>query len=279
MASVKHNRAKRRTVVALPLRAKGYMGRKLSIAQQNFALDVHVREGLGPAALRERLREETGTAVSANALQGFLTRRHDEIVARKRLWNDQIDVVHLRHRRGRLDELVRMYALLVRQLSLEMCKTCLGRGVGVDSQGKALRCKTCLGRGTMVPKGVLHAYALGEDVGASALRLASGCPPAGCDLTVWDRMMACLREIRDEVGDTKVRMVIDPEEAERLADAKVRTAWADKVTKMSSQDFLGLLRKMGERSRGVVERALPEVIDVVTSTNDGDKGKKVASKE
>jgi len=260
MAQVKHNRAKRRTVATLPIRSKGYMGRKLSIAQQNFALDLHVREGLGPAALRERLREETGTSVSANALQGFLTRRYEEIVARKRLWNDQIDVVHLRHRRGRLDELVRMYALLIRQLSQEMCQACLGGGVGADLKGKALRCKTCKGRGTVVPKELLLAYELGEDVGASALRLASGRAPVGCDLTVWDRMMVCLREIRDEVGDAKVRVAVDSEEAGRLADAKVRTALADKVAKMSSEEFMGLLRKMGERPRRAADTSLPEVV-------------------
>lgn len=234
----------------LPIKALSSKSRKLSIAQKSLVLDL-LADGRRPAEIRDILKEEQGVAVTPECIAAYVRNNKDEIIKRKQLLNEGMEMVHLRHRSARLQEHIRLHAILVRQLFREMCEGCLGQGTRSGAGGELIRCSKCRGRKHVFADRV-KAYDIGDDYGLTALTLANSAPPEGCDLAVWDRIVVNLKEIGDLVGDTKIRIAVDPEEQERLARVKEREAVAAQVAKMSPQEFTKLLTKLaGEKARTI----------------------------
>lgn len=248
-------RRKRRETLrlpGLPIKALSSKSRKLSIAQKSLVLDLLV-QGRRPYEIRDLLREEQGVAITSAAVAAYMRGNRDEIIKRKRLLNDGMDLVHLRHRHARLQEHVRLHAILVRQLFKEMCETCGGQGC-VSIKTKVKRCKTCRGLKYVVPDSA-KAYGLGDDYGLTALTLSNSISaPQGCDLAVFDRLMTNLKEIGDLVGDAKLRISVDPEEHERVAKAKLQEAYAAQMAQMSPAEFTKLLMQLAdEKERTIID--------------------------
>lgn len=235
----------------LPMKALSSKSRKLSVAHKDLVLDL-LAQGRRPREIRDILKEEQGVVVTAACIAAYVKNNRDEIISRKKALSEGIDVVHLRHRHARLQEHVRLHAILVRQLFSELCPDCLGIGlVGSSKNGKSIRCKRCKGRKCIVADKTI-AYDLGDDYGVTAVTLANSHPPDGCDLAVWDRLVVNLQEIGNLVGDTKIRIAVDPEEQERLARAAEREALAKQVAQMSPAEFTRLLTKLsGEKGSAI----------------------------
>lgn len=245
-------RKKRQTprLPGLPIKALSSKGRKLSIAQKSLVLDLFA-QGRRPCEIQTILKEEQGVAITSVAVASYAKSNRDEIIKRKRLLNEGMEVVHLRHRHARLQEHVRLHSIMVRQLFKEMCGTCFGQGVTVHGN-KPKRCKQCKGLKYVIPEKA-NAYDLGDDYGFSALTLANSGAPEGCDLAVFDRIVSNLKEIGDLVGDTKLRISIDPEEQERVARAAEREALAKQVAQMSPQEFTKLLSKLAREKERTID--------------------------
>jgi hypothetical protein len=249
-------RRKRKAILPrLPIKALSSKSRKLSIAQKNYVLDL-LADGRRPAEIRDLLREEQGTAVTSQAIAAYVKSNRDEIIKRKKLRAEGMETVHLRYRHARLQEHVRLHAILVHQLFKEMCETCLGQGI-VAKAGSPQRCKKCKGHKWVAPDRA-KAYELGDDYGLTARSLSNSTPPDGCDLDVWDRLVVNLREIGNLVGDAKVRIAIDAEEQERLAKAQERQALAKQVEEMSPEDFKKLLFRLGSNQGATIVQDIQE---------------------
>ena len=254
-------RKKRQTqqLPGLPVKALSSKSRKLSIAQKSLVLDL-LAQGRRPYEILNILKEEQGVAVTSACVAAYVRNNREEIIKRKRMLSEGMEVVHLRYRHARLQEHVRLHAILVRQLFSELCSDCLGQGLdGVDAKGKSILCKLCKGRKRVIVGGV-NAYDLGDDYGITAVTLANSFPPDGCDLAIWDRIVVNLKEIGDLVGDTKIRIAIDPEEQERLARAQEREALAKQVAQMSPAEFTRLLMKLSGEKGPIIEVVQGKVI-------------------
>ncbi len=228
---------------ALPLKARSGLGRKLSLSQRSFVLDL-LAQGQRPSAVREKLRREQGVEVSLPTICGYVTSHREELAQRRREWNKGLDKVHLRHRRARVEELARAYSLLLRECYREMCGECLGAGIRRISGHRTVRCSTCKGRKWVLPKDAV-AYDLGDDGAATAPRLGNVPAPPGMSLEAWDRMAAILKQIREEVGDARPER---PEAADALlaaAQAAERQAYAEQIKRMTSEQFIEALKQLG----------------------------------
>ena len=245
-------RKKRQTQIlpGLSVKAISSHSRKLSTAQRSLVLDLLV-QGRRPFEIRDILKEEHGVAITSVAVAAYVKNNREELIRRKQMLNAGMDIVHVRHRSARLQEHVRLHALLVRELFSEICPDCLGAGSQVNKKGKVRRCLLCKGRKRIVA-GNTKAYDLGDEYGITAMTLANSCPPDGCDLAIWDRLVVNLKEIGDLVGDTKIRIAVDAEEQERLAKAQEREALAKQVAQMSPTEFTRLLTKLaGEKNQTI----------------------------
>lgn len=232
-------------IVKLPSRREAFVaskrGPKLTIAQQDHVLML-LSQGYKPTRVCELLATEQGVAISSGAIRGYLKTHKDEIAQRREQWNSEIESVPLRYRRTRLEELVRLYSLTLREFYRLPCKSCNGLGSKAGSF-----CMSCKGLGWSLPRDAV-AYEIGENVESDALRLSQAPPPPNFDAAAWDRAMSCLKEIREEVGDSVDKKRRDNvEEAETLARTAAMQSLKQRIDSLTSTEFIGLLRDMGQR--------------------------------
>jgi hypothetical protein len=232
----------KRTTPKLPARRRAFLptkGPKLSIAQQDYVLSL-LAQGYKPGRIRNILREEQGVEIGEGAIRAYLIVHKDELRQRRELWNQEIEAVPLRYRRTRLDELVRLYSLTLREFYRLPCKKCKG----VIGQRE---CKDCQGLGWTLPKDV-EAWEIGtESVELDVLRLSQMSSPPRFAREAWDRALECLREIREEVGDSQDKKRKDStEEMETLSRIAAMTAMKEKVATLTSTEFVGLMLEMAK---------------------------------
>lgn len=235
-------KAKRRRLPTRALVPATKFGPRLSIAEQDLVCQL-LAEGERPSAVRERLRKEQGTEITTTGVRLYLKSHAGEIEQRRAAWNAGTDKEPLRHKRPRLRELVRWYALLVRECYREVCKPCAGRGwTGPKDDRK--RCVPCRATGWALPKQAV-AYELGDDVEHEVLRLTGLPPPPGAPLDIWDRALVCLKQIREEVGDAKPERSEAADVLLAAAEAKKAEAFADQMRGLTSAKFIELCVKIG----------------------------------
>ncbi len=233
--------------VTLSLKAKASKSRKLSVAEKDLVLD-ELAKGRRPKETADWLRRATGTAVTLHLIASYLRTHADEIAKRRRAWSaGALDQMHLRYRGARVGELIAAYALLVRQCFREMCPTCAGSGlvaVGKKDNVTTGRCAGCKGRRWVVSKDA-DAYTLGDDVGASARRLMGMAVPPDFPLSVWDRMQSILKQIGEEVGDTKAERSASVEDLEAVSKATLRQAYAKALEQMTPEQRVEVMMRLG----------------------------------
>ena len=226
--------------------------RKLSVAERDMVLTMLAR-GTRVPEIRNWLREQQGTEITAAGIHAYKKNQAQEIAARRKLYLSDMDAVPLRHRAVRLRELARMYELAMRQHYRERCSDCLGTGVlRVPGEKKgdmvSVRCDKCRGFGLVLPSEAQD-YQLGDDVMEDARRLEGMRSPIGWSAEAWEKQLICLKEIREEVGDHVEKKQGSAEEIESLARASALMSFKTMLDKMSSEERIEAMQAVG-RLRG-----------------------------
>ena len=226
--------------------------RKLSVAERDMVLTMLAR-GTRVLEIRNWLREQQGTEITAAGLHLYKKNHEAEIASRRKLYLSDMDSVPLRYRAVRLRELARMYELAMRQHYRERCSDCLGSGalrVPGEKKGDiiSVRCEKCHGFGLVLPPEVQD-YQLGDDVMEEARRLEGMRSPIGWSAEAWEKQLICLKEIREEVGDHIKVKKGSAEEIESLARASALMSFKTMLDKMSSEERIEAMQAIG-RLRG-----------------------------
>ena len=248
---------RRKRLSSLPIKAPSSKARKLSVAEKDRVIELFAH-GFRPAEVRDWLRKEQGVQVTTNALSAYLGTHKAEIAERRKAWNADIDSLHIRQPRARVEELARAYALMVREFYRVMCPICAGMGLTLkkgkktDEVAVSVRCEACKGHKWVLPREAV-AYDLGENAAEGALRLANSPPPPGFNLEVWSRAQAILEQIRREVGDAEPEGRKGGGEAPEIIAAMARAdavkALASNLSSRPSSEIVEILRQLGSDRR------------------------------
>ena len=226
--------------------------RKLSVAERDMVLTMLAR-GTRVPDIRNWLREQQGTEITAAGLHLYKKSHEAEIASRRKLYLSDMDAVPLRYRAVRLRELARMYELAMRQHYRERCPDCLGSGVmRVLGEKKgdmvSIRCEKCHGFGLVLPPEAQD-YQLGDDVMQDAQRLEGMRSPIGWSAEAWEKQLICLKEIREEVGDHVEAKQGIAGEMESMARAATLLSIKSMFDKASSEERIVVMQAVG-RLRG-----------------------------
>ena len=245
---------------SLPIKAPSSKARKLSVAEKDRVIEL-LAKGFRPAEVRDWLRKEQGVQVTTNAIAAYIGTHKDEIAERRKAWNADMDSLHIRQPRARVEELARAYALMMREFYRALCPTCVGLGTTFkkgkkDGEGTSARCQTCKGHKWVLPADAV-AYDLGDDAASGAMRLANSPPPPGFNLEVWSRAQAILEQIRREVGDAAPEERKGGGEAPEIIAAMARAdavrALASNLSSRPSSEIVEILRQLGGSDRKMID--------------------------
>ena len=250
---------RRKRLPSLPIKALSSKSRKLSVAEKDRVIELFAH-GFRPPEVRDWLRKEQGVQVTTNALSAYLGTHKAEIAERRKLWNADMDSLHIRQPRARVEELARAYALMVREFYRVMCPACAGVGTTIkkgrteDSEWTSVRCMICKGHKWVLPADAV-AYDLGDDAAEGAMRLANSPPPPGFNLEVWSRAQAILEQIRREVGDAEPERGKGGGEAPEIIAAMARAdavkALASNLSSRPSSEIVEILRQLGSDRKAI----------------------------